>query len=39
VHAFDQPASRASVSKVVASTHFIVAKPQLKARKNPTFTG
>jgi hypothetical protein len=39
VHAFDQPASRASINRIVASTHFIVAKPQMKARKNPEYTG
>src|SRR6185295_15771998 len=28
VNAFDRPASRASVNRLVASTHFVVAKPQ-----------
>jgi Ferritin-like domain len=39
VHAFDQPASRASVERLVASTHFIVSKPKMKARKRPRYTG
>jgi len=39
VHAFDKPASRASVTEIVASTHFIVAKPQLTKRRRPKYTG
>jgi ferritin-like protein len=39
VRAFDQPLSRAAVNRIVASTHFIVAKPHLKANKEPKFTG
>jgi hypothetical protein len=39
VHAFDEPASRASVNRIVASTHFIVAKSQMKASKKPEYTG
>lgn len=39
VNAFDQPASRASIDRIVASTHFIVAKPRMKGRKKPNFTG
>jgi Ferritin-like domain len=39
VHAFDEPASRASTNGIVASTHFIVAKPQMKRRRSPNFTG
>jgi rubrerythrin len=39
VHAFDQPASRTSINRIVASTHFIVRKPQMKRRGNPKFTG
>jgi Ferritin-like domain len=38
-HAFDQPASRASVERLVASTHFVVSKPQMKASKKPSYTG
>src|SRR5213078_3658283 len=33
VHAFDQPASRASINRIVASTRFIVSKPHMKAKK------
>lgn len=39
VHAFDQPASRASINRIVGSTHFIVARPKMKTSKNPRFTG
>jgi Ferritin-like domain len=39
VNAFDKPASRANINRIVASTHFIVAKPHMKARKKPNFTG
>jgi Ferritin-like domain len=39
VNAFDRPASRGSVSRIVASTKFIVDKPRTKARKKPKFTG
>jgi rubrerythrin len=39
VHAFDQPASRASINRIVASTKFIVAKPHMKAQKKPKYTG
>lgn len=39
VKAFDQPASRAEINRIVASTHFVVSKPQLKRRKKPNFTG
>lgn len=39
-HAFDQPASRAQVTRLVASTKFIVSKPpQMQGRGNPKFTG
>jgi hypothetical protein len=38
-HAFDRPASRASVERLVASTHFVVSKPRMKARKKPRYTG
>jgi Ferritin-like domain len=39
VHAFDQPSSRATINRIVASTHFIVAKPEMKRNKKPKFTG
>jgi Ferritin-like domain len=39
VNAFDKPASRRSINAVVASTHFIVEKPQTNTRKKPSFTG
>jgi rubrerythrin len=39
VNAFDLPASRAKINRIVTSTHFIVAKPQMKARNKPEFTG
>lgn len=39
VHAFDKPASRASVNRIVASTKFIVSTPRMKAREKPNYTG
>lgn len=39
VAAFDLPASRAKVNRIVASTHFVVAAPRMKARSKPDFTG
>lgn len=39
VNAFDQPASRAKINRIVASTHFIVSSPLMKARNTPHFTG
>lgn len=39
VHAFDQPASRGSINRIVASTKFIVAKPHMKSKKKPRYTG
>jgi ferritin-like protein len=39
VSAFDRPSSRASINRIVASTSFIVAKPRMKARTKPEFTG
>jgi hypothetical protein len=39
VNAFDQPASRGKINRIVASTHFVVSKPQLKRRSKPNFTG
>jgi rubrerythrin len=39
VEAFDRPASRKSINRVVASTHFIVARPKMTGRNKPEFTG
>lgn len=39
VHAFDQPASRAEVTRLVASTKFVVSKPRVQGSSNPKFTG
>jgi hypothetical protein len=39
VHAFDQPASRPRIERIVASTHFIVRRPQTKGRRKPKYTG
>jgi len=39
VDAFDRPASRRSINRVVASTQFIVSRPKLTGRKKPEFTG
>jgi rubrerythrin len=39
VHAFDQPASRTKINRIVASTHFITRRPQMKGRHRPEFTG
>jgi hypothetical protein len=39
VTAFDRPASMAKINQIVASTHFIVSRPRMKARNNPHFTG
>jgi hypothetical protein len=39
VSAFDPPASRAKINRIVASTHFIVSRPRMKARNKPHFTG
>jgi hypothetical protein len=39
VDAFDRPASRTSINRIVASTHFIVSRPKLTGRKKPKFTG
>ncbi|CAN5295784.1 hypothetical protein BH18ACT12_BH18ACT12_01380 [soil metagenome] len=39
VEAFDRPASRTSINRVVASTHFIVARPKMTGRNKPEFTG
>jgi len=39
VRAFDPPAPRAHIEAIVASTHFIVARPQTKATRKPKYTG
>jgi rubrerythrin len=39
VEAFDRPASRKNINRVVASTHFIVARPKMTGRNKPEFTG
>lgn len=39
VHAFDQPASKQAINRIVASTHFIVAHPKMRARSKPQYTG
>jgi hypothetical protein len=39
VNAFDQPASRQKVDGIVASTHFIVARPKTTRRRKPKYTG
>jgi hypothetical protein len=39
VHAFDQPASRPKINRIVASTKFIVSRPRMTATKTPRYTG
>jgi Ferritin-like domain len=39
VHAFDPPASRQQINRIVTATHFIAAKPQMKARRKPKSVG
>ena len=39
VNAFDKPASRTTVERIVASTHFIVRRPTMKATRKPKYTG
>jgi hypothetical protein len=39
VNAFDQPASRQKVDEIVASTHFIVARPKTTRSRKPKYTG
>jgi hypothetical protein len=39
VRAFDQPASRARINRIVASTHFIVSAPTMKSNAKPNSTG
>ncbi len=37
--AFDQPRSRAQITRVVRSTNFIAAPPKMKSKRDPRFTG
>jgi hypothetical protein len=37
--AFDKPASQQKMAQLIASTHFIVARPRLRRRTRPRFTG
>ena len=37
--AFDQPKSRAQITRVVQSTNFISAPPKMKSKRDPRFTG
>jgi hypothetical protein len=39
VNAFDKPATKQNINRIVASTHFIVAHPEMKARSKPQYTG
>ena len=39
VNAFDRPASRSQINRIVASTNFIVSTPRMKAREKPKYTG
>jgi Ferritin-like domain len=39
VKAFDPAASRLQINRIVSRTHFIVAKPKMKVRRKPKFTG
>jgi rubrerythrin len=39
VDAFDEPASRSRVTREVASTRFITARPKTQARRTPKYTG
>jgi rubrerythrin len=39
VHAFDQPASRQQINRIVASTHFVVSRPKMERRQSPRYTG
>jgi Ferritin-like domain len=39
VHAFDEPASRASINRIVVSTRFIARRPRMETRGKPRFTG
>jgi hypothetical protein len=37
--AFDKPASQAKMAQLIASTHFISSRANLKASRNPAYTG
>jgi hypothetical protein len=39
VNAFDKPATKQNINRIVSSTHFIVAQPKMKARSKPKYTG
>jgi rubrerythrin len=39
VNSFDQPASRAKITRTVASTNFIAARPRTQGRRAPKYTG
>jgi len=39
VNAFDQPASRARITRIVASTNFISEQPEMEGRRTPKYTG
>ena len=39
VRAFDRPASRTSINRVVAATRFIVQTPHMKRRRKPKYSG
>jgi len=39
VSAFDDAASKPKIERVVAGTHFIVARPRMEARRRPRLTG
>jgi rubrerythrin len=39
VRAFDRPASRSQITRIVASTHFISARANMSASSDPQFTG
>jgi hypothetical protein len=38
-HAFDKPASQRKMAQLIASTHFVAAKPRLAQRGRPRYTG
>ena len=39
VRAFDRPASRSQIERIVASTHFVSTAPRMNAQTDPQFTG
>ena len=39
VNSFDRPASRSRITRIVASTHFISARPKTQGRRTPKYTG